>query len=54
MNLAYLFDKASSAMTLVSFATFLAIVWWAYSRRNAGNFAEAAQLPFADEEADHG
>jgi cytochrome c oxidase cbb3-type subunit 4 len=54
MTIETLFDKASSLMTLVSFLTFIGIVWWAYSRRQAGAFAEAAQLPFADKEADHG
>ncbi len=32
--------------TLAAFGTFLAIVVWAYSRRNARNFDEAARLPF--------
>lgn len=34
------------AATLVSFATFLAILAWAYARRNRAGFEEAAQLPF--------
>jgi cytochrome c oxidase cbb3-type subunit 4 len=32
--------------TLVSFATFIGIVAWAWSRRNAHAFDEAARLPF--------
>lgn len=40
-----------SAFTVVSFALFLGIVYWAYSRRNAARFNEAAQLPFMDENA---
>ncbi len=36
------------AVTLVSFVAFLGIWVWAWSRRNAGAFAEAARLPFAD------
>ena len=32
--------------TLVSFAAFIGIVVWAYSRRNATDFEEAARLPF--------
>ena len=32
--------------TLVSFATFVGIVAWAWSRRNAPAFDEAARLPF--------
>ena len=34
------------AATLASFATFLAIAWWAYSRRNRARFDEAARIPF--------
>jgi cytochrome c oxidase cbb3-type subunit 4 len=40
-----------SLVTLLSFAGFLAIVVWAYSRRNRSSFDEAAQLPFLDEPA---
>jgi cytochrome c oxidase cbb3-type subunit IV len=32
--------------TLVAFATFIGIVVWAWSRRNAAAFEEAARLPF--------
>ena len=32
--------------TLASFATFIGILVWAYSRRNAKRFEGAAQLPF--------
>ena len=35
-----------SAATVVSFLTFIGILVWAYSRRNAADFEEAAQLPF--------
>jgi cytochrome c oxidase cbb3-type subunit 4 len=35
-----------SAATVVSFMTFIGILVWAYSRRNAADFEEAAQLPF--------
>ena len=34
------------AATLISFATFIAILVWACSRRNAKRFDEAARLPF--------
>lgn len=40
-----------SVATLVCFAAFLGIVRWAWSRRQAVAFEEAAQLPFADERA---
>ncbi|MEY4267912.1 MAG: hypothetical protein RIS90_2447 [Pseudomonadota bacterium] len=32
--------------TVLSFITFIGIVVWAYSRRNAADFDEAARLPF--------
>jgi cytochrome c oxidase cbb3-type subunit 4 len=35
-----------SAATVVSFITFIGILVWAYSRSNAADFEEAAQLPF--------
>ena len=35
-----------SLATVVSFLTFMGIVAWAWSRRNARDFAEAANLPF--------
>ncbi|GAB3471794.1 cbb3-type cytochrome oxidase subunit 3 [Polaromonas eurypsychrophila] len=34
------------AATLVSFFTFIGILVWAYSRRNAPGFDEAARMPF--------
>lgn len=34
------------AATLISFITFIGILVWAFSRRNAARFEEAAQLPF--------
>jgi cytochrome c oxidase cbb3-type subunit 4 len=37
--------------TLVSFATFVGIMAWAYAKRNRGAFDEAAQLPFANDES---
>ena len=42
-----------SIMTVVSLLTFLGIVWWAFGvKGNKQRFEEAANLPFADEEAD--
>lgn len=35
-----------SAATVVSFITFIGILVWAFSRRNAADFEEAAKLPF--------
>ena len=39
-----------SLVTVVTFATFLAIVWWAYSDKRKQAFEEAALLPFSDDE----
>jgi len=44
-----LFD-ARSMVTVISFITFIGIVWWAYSGRRKSAFDEAAWLPFADED----
>lgn len=44
------FSNASNVMTVISFLTFLGIVWWAVR----GRWDEAAQLPFADEEKKNG
>jgi cytochrome c oxidase cbb3-type subunit 4 len=35
-----------AAVTVVSFAAFLGIVVWAWSKRRATDFDEAANLPF--------
>jgi cytochrome c oxidase cbb3-type subunit IV len=35
-----------SLATVLSFITFIGIIVWAYSRRNAADFEEAARLPF--------
>ncbi len=32
--------------TLVCFATFIGILYWAYSGRNRASFDEAARIPF--------
>lgn len=42
-----------SIVTVISFLTFMGIVWWAFGMKgNKERFEEAANLPFADEEAD--
>ena len=42
-----------SIVTVVSMLTFLGIVWWAYGvKSNKQRFEQAANLPFADAEAD--
>ncbi|MDN2711494.1 cbb3-type cytochrome c oxidase subunit 3 [Janthinobacterium sp. SUN118] len=52
MAIENLFDSASSVMTVVSFTTFVGILWWTFSRSNS-DFDAAARLPFADEALDH-
>lgn len=39
-----------AAVTVLSFVAFVGIVCWAWSRKNAAAFAEAAQLPLIDDE----
>ncbi len=39
-----------SVVTVLSFVSFLGIVWWAYHRASRAAFDEAARLPFADDE----
>jgi cytochrome c oxidase cbb3-type subunit IV len=38
-------------VTVISFAVFIGIVAWAWSRRNKAAFDEAAQLPFQESQA---
>ena len=46
-------NELRSLVTVLSLFTFLGVVWWAYGvKSNQQRFAEAANLPFADEEAD--
>jgi cytochrome c oxidase cbb3-type subunit IV len=49
MNILQLFDSASSVMTVISFLTFIGIIWWAFITHKPADFEAAAQLPFADE-----
>ena len=39
-----------SAVTVVSMATFIGIVIWAYSSSRKADFDEAAQLPFRQDD----
>ena len=39
-----------SAVTVISFAIFIAIVVWAYSERSKAAFDQAARLPFDEED----
>ena len=49
MAIENLFDRASSVMTVVSFITFVGILWWAFIANKEADFAMAAQLPFDDD-----
>jgi cytochrome c oxidase cbb3-type subunit 4 len=42
-----IYSIVSIAATVLTFLSFLGIVAWAYSRRRAGAFEEAANAPFA-------
>jgi cytochrome c oxidase cbb3-type subunit 4 len=50
MGLDKFFNDAASVITVISFLTFIGIMWWSYSPRRKMDFAEAANLPFADED----
>ena len=39
-----------NAITVVTFLTFLGIVWWAYGPSRKARFEENARLPFEGEE----
>ena len=54
MDLQTLFDHASQAMTVISFITFVGILWWTYARHSKADFDAIARLPLDDEEPHHG
>ena len=39
-----------SIVTVLTFAIFIGIIWWAMSSRNQAIFDDAAQLPFRQED----
>jgi cytochrome c oxidase cbb3-type subunit 4 len=41
-----------SIVTVLSFAAFIGIVWWAYGKGSRQRFEEAANLPFAEDEGE--
>ena len=49
MAIENIFSDARTVLTVVSFSTFVGIIWWTYSARRTASFAEAANLPFADD-----
>ena len=46
------FNNMQSIFTAISFLTFVGIMVWAWSGRRKAAFEEAANLPFADDEAE--
>jgi len=49
MNVENLILDARTLVTVLSFLSFVGIVWWAYSARRSADFEAAANLPFADD-----
>ena len=41
-----------SIATVLAFLTFIGIVWWAFGKGARRGFDEAANLPFADDDAE--
>lgn len=39
-------------VTVLSFAAFMGIVWWAYGKGSKQRFEEAANAPFAEDEGE--
>lgn len=54
MTIDNLVIDARSVLTVVSLLTFLGIILWSYSGRRSIAYAEAANLPFADEPVESG
>ena len=52
MAIDQLFDNASSVMTVLSFITFMGILWWTFLARRSSDFDSAAMVPFADDIAE--
>lgn len=49
MRLIEFLTDVRSLVTLISFITFVGILWWTYVTRGAHDFDRAAMLPFDDE-----
>ncbi len=48
MGIDTILSDARSLITLLSFLTFIGIMWWTYVRHKPEDFDQAANLPFAD------
>ena len=51
MDATHALGELRGYITIVTLATFLGIVWWAYRGRNRQRFDEAARIPFLEDEA---
>ncbi|WP_194721301.1 cbb3-type cytochrome oxidase subunit 3 [Noviherbaspirillum malthae] len=49
MNFEQIIFDARSLITVISFLTFIGIIWWTYGAHRGADFDGAAQLPFADD-----
>lgn len=49
MNFEQLVFDARALITVLSFLSFVGIVWWTYGAHRGADFDSAADLPFADE-----
>ncbi|MEO6920034.1 MAG: CcoQ/FixQ family Cbb3-type cytochrome c oxidase assembly chaperone [Collimonas sp.] len=50
MAIQHFLINVHSGITVISFITFIGIIWWSYFRKRQTDFDEAALLPFADDE----
>ena len=49
MAIEHVFDSASSVMTVLSFITFIGILWWTFVHHRSSDFDAAARVPFLDD-----
>lgn len=49
MNFEQLVFDARTLITVLSFLSFIGIIWWTYGAHRGTDFDAAADLPFADE-----
>ena len=44
------FIELRTTFTVISFVVFLGIMWWAYNGHQSKGFAEAARIPFEEDD----
>lgn len=49
--MAFDLNLARSIVTVLAFATFIGICWWAYGRDRRSHFDDAARVPLDDDRA---